>query len=114
VWEHAGVTKLRIIFKGKGQVDLILIFETTLSADATKLTPYDRRDRRKKPCWIQDQQSRITIFASEMTDPSNEKSGTVAIAIAEPIRIRILVEDVDTFHEGGDQVESYFSTLMVG
>jgi hypothetical protein len=110
VWEHDGVTDL--IIKGKGQVDLMLKLEATLLTDATELMPPGRRARSQQHYWIQNQQSRITIFTSELTNPSTENKGTVAIAITEPIRIRILVEDVDTFHEGAEQFESYFSTIM--
>ena len=115
MWEHDGVTDL-IIKDNKGQqvVDLMLTLETTLSADANtiKLMPRGLLARSQKHYWIQDQQSRITIFTSEMTELSHDKAGTVAIAITRPLRIRILVEDVDTFHDGADQIESYFSTVM--
>jgi hypothetical protein len=71
--------------------------------------------RSKHQHWIQNQQSRIPILTTsesvKASNPSSEK-GTVAIAITEPIRIRILVEDVDTYHERAEQFESYISTLM--
>jgi hypothetical protein len=107
VWEHDGVTDLLI--EGKGQVDWMLTLETLLAGDMMNLI-----HRSENQYWIQNQQSRVTILTSEhveMVNPSNGK-GTVAIVITKPIRIRILVEDIDTFHEGGDQVESYFATVM--
>jgi hypothetical protein len=30
-----------------------------------------------------------------------------------PLRIRILVEDIDTLHKGADEEENYFANLMI-
>jgi Glycosyltransferase family 10 (fucosyltransferase) C-term len=61
--------------------------------------------------------SRYTVLVapSKDTDAVVVKQGSetslVDIVVSAPMRLRILVEDVDTFHRGADQVESYFGKL---
>jgi hypothetical protein len=40
-------------------------------------------------------------------------SGCVEIPIKRPLRIRLILEDIDTFHEGGAEKETYFGSLMI-
>ena len=79
---------------------------------------------------LQDNQSRITVLTnSDLSNhpPRLEQAGTIEIPITLPdtysssaqrqepmllIQIRIIVEDLDTFHQGGTQRVNYFGKLM--
>jgi hypothetical protein len=52
------------------------------------------------------------------TDPAGTASanGIIDLAIQSqhlPIRVRIIIEDIDTFHEGAEKLENHFGQVMV-
>jgi Glycosyltransferase family 10 (fucosyltransferase) C-term len=57
----------------------------------------------------------VLVASSVRTDENLVKQGSakslLEIEVSAPMRLRILVEDVDSFHQGADQVESYFGKL---
>ena len=97
--------------------DVTLRFVTTLS-DAKGLI---RLDDTFKKYWLQNGIARITFLFSEaviLSEPS-DGGGIVDIPIQlsrfsslPVLRIRLIVEDVDTFHEGAKDRENFFGKYM--
>ena len=62
---------------------------------------------------LQDGLSRITILASPKTVTVSAKANVLIVSkLVFPLRLRIISEDVDTFHQGADQVDNYFGSVM--
>ena len=128
VYDHDGITDILIepdnhsstVIKDKtthAEEDVTLRFVTTLS-DAKGLI---RLDDTFKKYWLQNGISRIMFLFSEpviLSEPS-DIGGIVDIPIllsrmsSSPVlRIRLIVEDVDTFHEGAEDRENFFGKYM--
>ena len=75
--------------------------------------------------WLQNDKSRITILLSEPIKLSGKQDGLIDVPIvvassspkhlsskSSVLRIRLIVEDVDTFHKGANEYENFFGTYM--
>jgi len=65
---------------------------------------------------LQDGVSRVSVLVSPTTVPIVSNGNKLHVIISKdmlPIRIRLLSEDVDTFHEGAKDEENYFGKLMI-
>ncbi len=75
------------------------------------------RQVREDDAWhFQDNVTRYTLAVASKGNETavkyDSEGNFIYMDIAASIQIRILVEDVDTFHVGADQVETYFGRLM--
>jgi hypothetical protein len=67
---------------------------------------------------LQDTRVRITILTLPTSVKASSGDGTTALGRihvnmdALPLRLRVIVEDVDTFHQGADQVENFFGKFL--
>jgi len=64
---------------------------------------------------LQDSKSRITILVSPTNVTITSHANMLLVEIAKellPLRIRLISEDIDTFHRDGDIEESFFGKLM--
>ena len=62
------------------------------------------------------QQSIATVCANPDSIGENGNDGYNALTLrvdSVPLRMRIISEDVDTFHHGADQEENYFGDIMI-
>jgi len=75
------------------------------------------KSSRKNVYHIQDRASRITIVGDPHLEMSVKSEGVLDIRPSqetnEPQRLRIIVEDVDTFHAGAETAQNYFGETMV-
>jgi hypothetical protein len=106
VWDHDGVTDMDI--SGNGEEPLLLTLNLHLKTDVRKLQIDHQR------YWLQDESSRFTFLFSEPVELSKRGilNGVVEIPVATLMKIRIIMEDVDTFHEGALDQETYFGKVM--
>eukprot|EP00540_Astrosyne_radiata_P022481 CAMPEP_0116834040 /NCGR_PEP_ID=MMETSP0418-20121206/6772_1 /TAXON_ID=1158023 /ORGANISM="Astrosyne radiata, Strain 13vi08-1A" /LENGTH=124 /DNA_ID=CAMNT_0004463559 /DNA_START=163 /DNA_END=537 /DNA_ORIENTATION=+ len=100
VWYHDGVIDIWVEPKD----DLTLRLVTPLK------NPRPLEQKGKQQWQSQDSQSRFTILTSWESSLREPESGT--IEIQPQGRIRIIVEDLDTFHNGGAYVVNYFGEKM--
>jgi hypothetical protein len=97
--------------KGRQNGSYLLKLETPIVA--TNFFEFDDHVR-----WIQDSQSRMTILVRSEDDyhplPTMIGQGTLYVPISSNTTtyIRIIVEDVDHFHNGTRKVPTYFGDLM--
>ena len=67
---------------------------------------------------FQNDESRLTVLTWPKAAAKRVESNgsTLVIPVASdtqlPLRIRFIFEDIDTFHEGADEVENYFGRHM--
>jgi len=81
--------------------------------------PITFRKVRKGVWHFQNRISRYTVLASVSDRPVNHnvivqkgsKPSIVEMVVIAPMRLRFLVEDVDTFHQGASHEENYFGSL---
>eukprot|EP00980_Cylindrotheca_fusiformis_P008417 scaffold1778_cov101-Cylindrotheca_fusiformis.AAC.4 len=105
VYDQDGVTDF--VINGMGnRTDLELRIETEISSDS--LVHINTQEH-----WLQDASTRLTILASKEVRVSVRKKGMVQLPVQPPIRIRVIVEDVDHFHKGAWKYHSYFGEVMV-
>lgn len=120
VWDHDGVTDIEIsIVEGytidpMKQVESMLRLQTPVNTSQLIHRGVEGTITWQQVYWIQDGDSRVVFVFNETTNLSDvlKVSGSVDIIIKRPLKIRLIVEDVDTFHEGGAEKESYFGSLM--
>lgn len=103
IYDQDGVTDFDI--DGNFQNEYMLKLETPIAG--SNLTQID-----SKEYWLQDSTSRMTILLSKRIDTSVSEDGTLELVIPLPLRIRIILEDVDYFHDGAWKERSYFGTVM--
>eukprot|EP00934_Nitzschia_sp_Nitz4_P000456 Nitzschia sp. Nitz4//scaffold45_size130396//119722//120969//NITZ4_003473-RA/size130396-processed-gene-0.233-mRNA-1//-1//CDS//3329552470//456//frame0 len=65
-----------------------------------------------KEWWFQDNVSRLTILLDNDVEILNPGGSIIQVAVSGPLRIRLIVEDVDTFHAGAQELRSYFGGIM--
>ncbi|KAL3935919.1 MAG: hypothetical protein SGARI_002772 [Bacillariaceae sp.] len=108
LWDHDGVTDMEIAESEFGEVrdsKFKLRLALPLDQSSTIVVPHD--------------QSRIVLMANESIAGFLHKedvpsSPALDITIDRPMRLRWIVEDLDTHHkEGGRMKESYFSSVVV-
>ena len=112
----------RKIFDHDGVTDLIIDPRSALSVTnryQLKLeTPIATSDLQNiveslgKEWWLQDTSSRITILTSQPVEMSVVKQGAVQFVVSSPLRVRVIIEDVDTFHKGAKKRANYFGDMM--
>jgi Glycosyltransferase family 10 (fucosyltransferase) C-term len=115
VWDHDGITDIEIrvntdAVNHSHQNDSLLRLRMPLNTSRL----INSRPR-QKVYWVQDDYTRAIIVFNETMILSErlEARGTVKIPIDRPLRIRLILEAIDAFHEGGDRKESYFGSLMI-
>lgn len=103
IYDQDGVTDFDI--DGNFQKGYMLKLETPISS--SNLTQID-----SKEYWLQDSTSRMTILLSERVKTSLSENGVLELVLHLPLRIRIILEDVDHFHEGAWKRNNYFGAVM--
>ena len=106
VWEHDGVIDLH--------------FEANETADEAKYrietaVKGSFRTVESNNFVLQNDTSRVTILTSWDAKVENPEPGTIEATLKPSVlmlRIRVLVEDVDRFHQGADKVTNYFGDFM--
>jgi Glycosyltransferase family 10 (fucosyltransferase) C-term len=133
VWEQDGVVDIVLDYDQTAQLDeaiqLQLRLETPLQEPVQAL-------RREGQIRLQNHESRFTLLtwpalvvnitqhvaASSSALNGNTHSALVVnlhhvatnpASSSFPLRLRIIVEDVDLFHKGADKLENYFGSLMI-
>jgi hypothetical protein len=129
VWGHDGVTDIQIsLLEGynidsstmKHNESILLRLQTPVNTSQLIHRGVEGTPTWQQVYWVQDGDSRVvlvfndTITTSNLSDAMLKVSsvGSVDIVINRPIHIRIILEDIDTFHEGGIEKESFFGSLM--
>eukprot|EP00980_Cylindrotheca_fusiformis_P012335 scaffold3020_cov118-Cylindrotheca_fusiformis.AAC.5 len=105
VYDQDGVTDF--VIDGQGNdTDLELRIETAISSDS--LIHINTQEH-----WLQDASSRLTILTSKEVPVSVGKKGMFQLPVQPPIRVRVIVEDVDNFHKGAWKNHTYFGEVMI-
>jgi hypothetical protein len=115
LWSQDGTTDMYL----DGQLTNPLILKLQFPIANPSFRTYDART-----VWVQNEQSRISLmFGSEglgMFDVSSATTFAADAASVEitihpdhvPLRIRIILEDQDTFHKGAEQELTYYGKIM--
>lgn len=61
---------------------------------------------------LQDKHTRMTILTDNAVEMSLPQESHVRIPVSSALRIRVIVEDVDTFHKGARKRANYFGELL--
>lgn len=118
VWDHDGVTDIEISATGaiNHEQRYVSLLRLQMPVNTSQLIHRGGEEvNKRKVYWVQDSQSRVVVVFNETTNLSEMLAapGSVEFPITHPLRIRLILEDTDTFHEGGDRTESYFGSLMI-
>jgi hypothetical protein len=103
VFDHDGVTDFLIDVEKDGTY--ILKLETPIVAKQF----FELNEQVR---WLQDSQSRMTVLTTSNHNVSMMEQGAFQIPILSTTRVRIIVENVDHFHNATRKVPSYFGDLM--
>jgi hypothetical protein len=103
VYDQDGVTDF--VIDGKDEKTYLLKLETPILSN--NLIEVDRQEH-----WLQDSASRLTILTSKSVQISLARKGTLQLTVQPPLRIRIIVEDVDHFHNEVWKHPSSFGQVM--
>jgi len=103
IYDQDGVTDF--VIDGNFQNGYIMRLETPVTG--SNLTRLD-----SKEYWFQDSISRITILLSEVLEVWVSEVGVLNLAIHHPLKIRIIAEDIDHFHDGAWKTRYYFGSVM--
>jgi len=126
-------TVLRLIFPINATDMMVVSTHESfrLAGTTATMTAYQNSDKYwqdQKVFWIQDSTSRVVLMVNETlswgtryADNNYTDStllplsgrGIVDIPVDRPLRLRWIFEDVDTFHKGGHNKESFFSSVML-
>ena len=112
VWSNDGTTDLYL--EGKLSKNLTLRLEFPMAIHES-VQFFD-----SMTVWIQDDKSRISLVIDlghrgRIKSIVNSKSGVFSINVNPnllPLRIRIIVENQDLFHEGANKQPTYYGTIM--
>jgi len=107
VWEHDGVVDLHFEAQGTSNNENVYRIETTMHGSF--------RQAESNVFVLQNDASRFTLLTSWEAEVESSESGSLDITLDPSfavLRLRVLVEDVDTFHKGADKVTSYFGEFM--
>ncbi|KAL7579627.1 hypothetical protein ACA910_007990 [Epithemia clementina (nom. ined.)] len=91
-------------------------FTTKLATNATFVRVKEGHSR------LQDGLSRITIITTPKTVTLSARKNVLTLdggiggggGSVFPLRLRIISENIDTFHQGADQAENHFASVMIG
>jgi hypothetical protein len=123
VWQQDGVIDMLLEDLGgfvTTKDDLIWRFETLVQSVSLK-------NIQQGHVRLQDERTRMTLLTMpaagveptiSRTDPTNTASVNAIIDLAIqsqhlPLRLRIIMEDIDTFHKGAEKLENHFGQVMV-
>lgn len=110
VYDHDGVTDIIIDALKAGHVYMLKL-ETPIATSNLQRILDDNNAGRE--WWLQDTRSRMTILTSQPVEMTLVgKEGTIQLSVSSHLRIRVIVEDVDTFHKGAKKHANYFGDLM--
>eukprot|EP00934_Nitzschia_sp_Nitz4_P000176 Nitzschia sp. Nitz4//scaffold45_size130396//117407//119422//NITZ4_003472-RA/size130396-processed-gene-0.232-mRNA-1//-1//CDS//3329552467//176//frame0 len=65
-----------------------------------------------KEWWLQDQKSRMTLLFDQELEVHRVDHGSIQIIVMAPLRMRFILEDVDTFHTGARKWRSHFGSIL--
>jgi Glycosyltransferase family 10 (fucosyltransferase) C-term len=112
----------RTLYNHDGLVDLVMDAKEdakpaplSLQLKTLLTAPIIIRNVRDGVWHLQNDITRYTLLMTSLERNVRVQQGSdksiIEIVVSAPMRLRIVVEDVDTFHKGADQVENYFGTL---
>lgn len=102
IWEKDGIVDLEVEARAPYTLRL-----TTPLVDETVRTVRPGHLR------LQNQKTRYTILVQpKETNLLGDKSGAINVEVRNKVVLRIIVEDIDTFHQGADQEENYFARRL--
>jgi hypothetical protein len=104
VYDQDGITDL-IIDRIEGQDRFVLKLEIPVMGDQLM-------KKSGQEWWLQDSQSRFTLLTSKNTTVTATAQGTVQIPVTSSLRVRVIMENIDTFHKKATKRETYFGELM--
>lgn len=109
----------RLVRFHDGVVDLYFENNKFASAVLHLKTPLSKRDvtplkEVRKGVWrMQDNHTRFTLLTLPRLSKMSAVSGTVIVEIPVALtQLRVIVEDIDSFHAGAEQVENFFGKFM--
>jgi Glycosyltransferase family 10 (fucosyltransferase) C-term len=112
----------RTLYNPDGFIDWVIESQEPVPKSSLRLqlqtlltAPITIRNVRDGVWHLQSDVSRYTLLMTSSEKhvqvQQGRESSIIEILVAAPMRLRIVVEDLDTFHKGADQVENYFGTL---
>ena len=113
IWSRDGTTD--ILLQGQASKSLVLRLEFPMKQHKPL------RQLNSHTAWIQNEVSRISLVMVDGNGHgathlvSSAESGFVSIKVNNsslPIRMRIIIDDYDCFHEGADQYQTYYGQIM--
>ena len=123
IWEHDGVIDLHIdpvmYVEEDDTFSLDLLMPNT--EDGAWGTESKGEFSFREKAWIQNNESRVTVIAKPKvrsilshseTDSSPARIEIIIPSSSLPLRVRIIVDDVDTFHIGAEQDVTFFAEQM--
>ena len=119
----------RTIYTQDGVIDIVIDWigrhdDTYIMRLALPIRVVSLKVIDSKQLWLEDKQSRITIVTNEaineeasslttsLIQPRTIEFSIASLTSSSPLRIRIIIEDIDRFHVGADQRANYFGQLM--
>ena len=123
--DHDFVTDIEITKLAGVTQETEAILRLQMPINTTRIILPDSKDQyQQRVYFMQDDISRIIVVFNETTTFPEELefTGILDIPINKPIRIRLIVEDIDTFHDNGKRKsfrpdgflqETYFGSLMI-
>ena len=126
VWEHDGVIDLHVdpvaFVPQDATFSLGLLLPDAVGGDWDIRGPVGRSLHREQ-AWIQTNESRVTVFTRPKVQsvlaypksaaiPAPARIVLIIPSKTLPLRIRIVVDDIDNFHEGAEKDETYFAKQM--
>lgn len=112
VWSNDGVTD--ILLEGEPQKDLIMRLDFPMKQHQPVY------HHSSDTVWIQDDKSRITLVITAAVDRAARlirrvQSGSLHIQVRKdslPLRIRMIIEDLDLHHDGAKKMAMYYGQAM--
>lgn len=112
VWSNDGVTD--ILLEGEPQKDIVLRLDFPMKQHEPAY------HFSSNTVWIQDDKSRITLVVAAAVDRAARlirrvQSGSLHIQVRKdslPLRIRMIIEDLDLHHDGAKNMPMYYGQVM--
>jgi hypothetical protein len=103
VWEHDGVVDI-VVLGGNGRTEWRLTTPLQNPPSFQQIAPGHYR--------LQDTAVRYTFLVKPKSTVMTA-DGNAVVVTPNNLRLRLIVEQVDTFHQGADQEENYFGEQMI-
>ncbi|KAL3935832.1 MAG: hypothetical protein SGARI_002808 [Bacillariaceae sp.] len=117
IWDHDLVTDIEISGPSVAEDLVWTLWVPINTTQVTKgyMEKQTKNIQHENVYWIQDGQSRVVIAFNESASLPEQlhHPGTLKIHVRSPLRVRLIVEDIDTFHKDGAHLQSYFSSFMI-